>query len=331
MRTSIRGTKVLAVVAVIACFYPAKAAMDLAALSRDMHVSNQFISPVDQKNLYFWIRIPSQWDADNRLPLLVIMHGTTCRNGQGEWDYIERSKELYGSDPHIIIEPQCPGHFEECCWTSKAYNTGSQTIDIDNPPIGIRLVNELVEAVLSELNLNDQRVYIMGGSNGGYAAWFMLITRPQIYTGALIFCGAGDPTKANRVTEHWVWNWHCSDDGIVPVSGSDEMVAAIEAAGGTRVKYNRETGCGHSAWEPAFAEPTLWTWMFSKTTDAVSTGSPRAARAPRVVNMQTAGFTLRGQRMSAAAVSGRPGHTCGSICIYKENGKVLRRIISNGK
>jgi len=61
-----------------------------------------------------------------------------------------------------------------------------------------------------------------------------------------------------------IWAFHGADDDLVPVTCSRDMIAAIEAAGGSPLYTEYPTG-GHMIWSRAYNEPELYEWMFAQS------------------------------------------------------------------
>jgi len=57
--------------------------------------------------------------------------------------------------------------------------------------------------------------------------------------------------------------YHGSLDTIVPPAESRRLALALHDLGAD-AKYNEFADVGHAAWEKAFADPELWSWLFSK-------------------------------------------------------------------
>lgn len=77
--------------------------------------------------------------------------------------------------------------------------------------------------------------------------------------------GETDPYAyvASRLAALPVWLFHGEDDGSVPVTESRQLAAALEQAGAP-VRYTEYPGVGHGSWDPAYAEPGLWEWLFAQ-------------------------------------------------------------------
>lgn len=66
--------------------------------------------------------------------------------------------------------------------------------------------------------------------------------------------GSGAATKADIFDKEPIWTFHEIDDPTVPVHFTRDLVKAIQARGGTRLKhteYPASLGFGHETWKPA--------------------------------------------------------------------------------
>ncbi|MBN2780677.1 MAG: prolyl oligopeptidase family serine peptidase, partial [Candidatus Marinimicrobia bacterium] len=126
----------------------------------------------------------------------------------------------------------------------------------------LSLVTELLGALQKELPVDPRRLYVTGLSMGGYGTWDLISRMPEMFAAAAPVCGGGDEKQASRLTELPVWVFHGADDTTVPPQRSRNMVDAIRAAGGKKIRYTEYPGVGHGSWKPAYADPKLMKWMF---------------------------------------------------------------------
>jgi predicted peptidase len=77
--------------------------------------------------------------------------------------------------------------------------------------------------------------------------------------------GSADPyaAAAALIGATPTWIFHGADDPVIPPAESRRMAEALEAAGGD-VRYTEYPGVGHGAWDPAYGEADLWTWLFAQ-------------------------------------------------------------------
>ena len=88
---------------------------------------------------------------------------------------------------------------------------------------------------------------------------------PEVVAAAVPVCGAGDPAMAQTIKHIPFWAFHGDVDSIVPPSGSQEMVDAVEKAGGTKIKLTMYPGVDHGSYMKAWREPELVEWLFSQS------------------------------------------------------------------
>lgn len=115
----------------------------------------------------------------------------------------------------------------------------------------VSYVQQMLEFAKKNLDIDHNRIYLMGLSLGGGGVWSCLqdpIVAPQI-AAATVLCG----TNMFRTAEHIVKNnipvfiYHSVDDDVVLVSYSEKAYDAIRAAGGN-VRFFRMSGYRHNIW-----------------------------------------------------------------------------------
>ncbi len=99
---------------------------------------------------------------------------------------------------------------------------------------------------------------------GGFGSWYLAARYPDRFAAVVPICGGGDPAAAEKLKGLPIWIFHGDADNAVPVARSRDMLAAIWAAGGTRVWYTEYPGVGHNSWDRAYGEPELARWLFEQ-------------------------------------------------------------------
>ena len=77
-------------------------------------------------------------------------------------------------------------------------------------------------------------------------------------------CGAGDPNKASAIKDIPVWAVHGALDPTVPVAGSRDMAAAMEAVGAKDFHYTEISDAEHNVWNYTYANAEILMWLFSQ-------------------------------------------------------------------
>jgi predicted peptidase len=105
---------------------------------------------------------------------------------------------------------------------------------------------------------------------GGYGAWEAAERWPKEWAAVAPVAGGGDPSKAARLVNLPIWAFQSTNDDIVPISASRDMIQAIRAAGGDP-RYTEYPDLGHGAWEAPFTilgtpspTPNFFAWLFTQ-------------------------------------------------------------------
>lgn len=191
----------------------------------------------------YLLYLPPDYETNEaEWPLLLFLHGAGERGDDLELVKIHGPPKMIaqGRDfPFVVISPQCP---EDEIWSIKTLHA---------------LINEVVETH----RIDNSRIYVTGLSMGGYGSWGLAYTYPDLFAAAVPICGGGEPEKAPLMKEIPAWVFHGAKDTAVPLQRSQDMVDALEEAGG-EVRFTIYPEAGHvGAWENAYGDPELWEWL----------------------------------------------------------------------
>jgi predicted peptidase len=200
-----------------------------------------------------------------KYPLVVFLHGSGERGNDNERQLIwgagafirEESLKEY---PCYVIAPQCPS---EKRWLEKHWALPTHDMP-EEASETMALVIELIDKIIADYPINEQRIYVSGLSMGGYGTWDLISRLPEKFAAAAPVCGGGDENQAHKLVDMPIWVFHGADDTVVPTDRSRNMVQAIKDAGGTKIKYTEYPGVGHGSWKPAYADPEFLKWMFKQ-------------------------------------------------------------------
>lgn len=208
--------------------------------------------------------VPPSADKKNPLPLVVFLHGAGMRGTDNvgpmslAWPFI--TPEAQAKNPCFVFAPQVNVARR---WVNHTFNKGSYDSDQIKATDELTAAFAMVDKLVSERPIDQQRIYIVGQSMGGYGSWDAMIRRPDLWAAGVPVCGAGDSAKAASIKAIPVWAWHGENDTMVPVSGSREMIEALTKAGGSP-KYTEIPKGGHGVWNQAFNDPKLHEWLFAQ-------------------------------------------------------------------
>lgn len=204
----------------------------------------------------------------SQYPLVLLLHGAGERGSDNEAQLVHGAIEFarperQGNNPCFVLVPQVPTgeRWVDVDWSQPG---GAGTFpDKDSPAFAaaIAMIKQWIEGG----RVDPNRVYVTGLSMGGYGTWYAGAAHRDLFAAAAPICGGGDPSWAKRYAGLPIWAFHGSEDKAVPVVRTQEMIAALNAAGQQPpAVYTEYPGGGHDVWTQTFRRDDFFGWLFSQ-------------------------------------------------------------------
>ena len=223
----------------------------------------------DGTTLKYRLYLPEDYDAKKVYPLLVFLHGAGERGDDNEAQLLHMMLTMLNlkNSPlreAIIFAPQCPSgqQWVDTPWANGNYSTSA--VKESNELAG---VVEIVDQLWFDYSIDEDRIYAMGLSMGGFGTWDLLMRHRDIFAAGVPICGGGDPTMADVLVDVPIYTFHGSADPTVPVDGTRAMAEALEEAGSTVFTYEEMEDMGHGIWSTVAARPDVLRWLFEQSLD----------------------------------------------------------------
>lgn len=196
---------------------------------------------VGKTEMNFYLYTPVQ-DQDT-FPMVVFLHG-----GGESGKEIEKVKThglpkliSEGRDfPFYVFAPQNP--YEKGLWDD-------------------RVVDEMVGQLLDTLNIDPDRLYLVGLSRGGYGVWRMAINHPDKYAAMISICPASIPLLyTGRISDLPIWLFHGEQDPVVPVEVSKEVYEKMLPQN-AQIKITLYPEAKHDSWTQTFENDEVYKWL----------------------------------------------------------------------
>jgi predicted peptidase len=195
----------------------------------------------------YTIFIPRAYKNDGtKWPTIVFLHGV----GESGSDGIKCTTvgigpaiaDRNGTFDFIVIFPQTG--FD---WTS----TQSENIMLD-----------ALKDAQKHYSIDAERVSLSGMSSGGRGAWVLGARHPEIFSALVPMGGYSATGEVPKLTRMPIFALHNSDDWVVGVGNTREMIRLLEEAGGKpRHRIYENSGNGHNCWDQAYNEGELFAWL----------------------------------------------------------------------
>lgn len=202
----------------------------------------------------FKIYIPASYTPYKTYALATHLHGLGGENKaptqlSGSTWFSNILQSDYAEDT-ILLLPQCP---KGMTWPS----------DRDTIEVAYMLIMDLAE----HMNIDKNRLYLSGHSNGSKGVAYMINSHPDTFAAAVM--GSGASPLANYTLENLaatpIWMF-CGDAD--PTADFLKNVRALYAALtdiDAEVKYTEFAGLGHNIFSTVGNQPGLVDWVFSHT------------------------------------------------------------------
>lgn len=234
---------------------------------------NVFESESGQELDYYFFEADSEGEE---IPLILFLHGNGER-GPGnrmnllgnEGAVVWAREEQQEQHPAHILAPQAAIEGEEeYIWADEPRNTS---------------VKELVDETIANYSVDEDRVYIVGISQGAIGTWRLLEKYSDSFAAAIPIAGTTNHRELNEEnfasvdTEFLesylsvpVWAFHAADDFVIPVDNIRELNQLAEQEGVEEfyyTEYEAETiePIGHFSWVPALQDEEMIEWLFDQS------------------------------------------------------------------
>ncbi len=247
------------------------ASLDAQPLETAQPVETGFLDRaigVEGREYRYQVYVPADYATESAWPVILFLHGAGERGDDGLLQTavglgpaIRRAPERF---PAIVVFPQAPA---DSLWVG----------------VPAEMAIAALDRTLEEFRVDPGRVYLTGLSMGGHGTWYLAYRHAHRFAAVVPICAwvldfpdfrgsmpvvppdDGPPLAAlaDRLANTPIWIFHGEMDPVVPVGGSREPAAALEAISAD-VRYTEYLGMDHDVWDAAYASDTFLRWLFAQ-------------------------------------------------------------------
>jgi hypothetical protein len=138
----------------------------------------------------------------------------------------------------------------------------------------LSLTSGLLDQLMSQFNIDTNRVYVAGASQGVHAAWDLLGMRPGFFAAADVAGGWMGKVPPRAIKDVPLWVACAADDEAVGVEDSRTLVAALRRAGGNPI-YTEYNSGGHAGGIGIhILTPPVNDWLLAQRRGVARTNEP---------------------------------------------------------
>ncbi len=206
----------------------------------------------DGKDRPYLLYVPRDYDPARRYRLVVELHGGVGRPALLTHEELGGLKELRGAhaEEHGYLLALPTGERKAEWWTD----------------VGVGNVLGIVAAAKRELNVDENRVFVTGFSDGGSGSFYLALTHPTPFAGFEPLNGHVGVAAAGGLEVHLrglrnkpIYAVNTDQDGLYPSAALKPVADAIQALGAPFV-WREIKGFGH---DPSYLETErapIWAW-----------------------------------------------------------------------
>ena len=196
------------------------------------------------EQMQYLIRYPENYKAGEKYPVILFLHGAGTRgndiNVLANNAFFRLTSE-HENFPFVLVAPLCH---------SETWFELFETL--------IRFANMIQHAAFTD----PERFYLTGNSMGGYGAWQLAISMPEVFAAMVPVCGGGMYWDAGRLKKTPVWAFHGDIDPVVLPEESVKMVEAVNKRGGN-ARLTLYPNTKHDSWTATYSNPEVFAWMLT--------------------------------------------------------------------
>ncbi|MDT8860827.1 chitobiase/beta-hexosaminidase C-terminal domain-containing protein [Alkalihalobacillus sp. MEB130] len=240
-------------------------------LSREK-IADQFLE-FEYNKMPYRLYVPENYDPSVSYPLVLFLHGggergtdnnrqLTANDGAVIW----AAPENQAKNPAFVLAPQARNQHDGGFGITRNYDNIVDLARVFEFSEDLGTAYEILQKVIGEYNIDTNRLYSTGLSQGGYGTFNLNIKYPDLFAAMVPIAGGGNPETAHILKDKPIWAFHAEDDGIIPVSHTRDAIEAIREAGGNPIytEYPKELGYNHGSWVPAYDNQEMINWMFDQ-------------------------------------------------------------------
>ena len=226
-------------------------------------------------------------------PLIVMLHGygerancddDVCYHADRTWDPVTNSPPaptnpdnellnndhnlLHGGQKHLSAVQRAAGRLPNDASLEAKSFPGFVLFPQDLngwDQFAVQDAIRIVRLLLKKYNIDEDRVYIEGLSNGGHGMYEALKRAPWLFASAIGMSAIDDgfinaQGVAPSIAHIPLWLFQGGMD-ISPLPSKTERYIQQFRAAGANIRYTLYPELGHGTWNKAFNEPDFFTWM----------------------------------------------------------------------
>lgn len=201
------------------------------------------IQQAKYKKLKYVISYPEIYQDGEKYPVIFHTHGAGSRGTDLSALNIDVPiRNNPSAEDFVIVSPQC--------YADTWFEIFEQLI-------------EFCEYIYEQPFTDKARFYSSGISMGGYTAYQLMMSRPNLFSAGIVCCGGGMYWNASRFKNIPLRIFHGAQDKVVLPCESENMTKHINECGGN-ARLTMYPECAHNCWDKVYTNKENFDWLLSQ-------------------------------------------------------------------
>lgn len=163
----------------------------------------------------YYLHIPPGYNGSRPMPLVVVLHGLG-QDGEKIAD-LSKMSEKADQEGFIVAYPNATKWLGAQKLRSWDVDNGVQIPGTDSNDVGF--IRDMVAAIKDNLNIDSNRVYATGFSNGGMLAYRLASEMSDTFSAVAVVSGGASGKEAPPAKAVSVMAIHGTRDSVIPIDG----------------------------------------------------------------------------------------------------------------
>lgn len=233
-------------------------------------IADKFLE-FEYNNMPYRLYIPENYDPSVSYPLVLFLHGGGERGSDNQKQLLANdgaiiwaAPENQSKNPAFVLAPQARNQHDGGFGVTRNSNNIVDLARVFEFSEDLGKAYNILQKVINDYNIDQNRLYSTGLSQGGYGTFNLNIAYPNLFAAMVPIAGGGNPESVLVLKDKPIWAFHAEDDAVIPVSHTRNAIEVIKEAGGNPIytEYPAELGYNHGSWVPAYNNKDMIDWMF---------------------------------------------------------------------
>ena len=285
------------------------------------------VTSTEYEDIYYWEHLPNGYSGSGEeYPVIIFLHGASEQGAPGGGDI---DKVLKNGPPKLINEG------DDMTFT---VNGTTHSFIVISPQLQYSTkdnwspsyIHDVVQHVLKNYRVDEDRVYLTGLSMGGGTLWNYQGQHPNV-AAAIGILSSGwpyDPFLVQQAIDNHlpVWAFHSRGDNVISVDVPQQWQDSLVALGADpKPRLTIYPQDGHNTWDQGYAtdhsheDPNLYEWFLTHTRYQASTPDPNQPPVARAGDDVTVQLPVDQVQLDGST-SSDPDGTIGAYAWSQEEG-----------